>query len=202
MVGDINGDGLDDMVVAQDPENDGVGDWGWAAAHTVDADNDGTGEMSSTQGAPPTSGFAWGAVADTRYTGLADITGDGIQDAVYVTSGFVWFATPSTTNGLGTGTTQGNIGYGTTTLNDHPILGDFNGDGMDDFGVWRQDTGGTFIQLTGGIVGSGEMGAGGTATGVFGNSDWDYALVGDLNGDGRDDLVLVEKDTTANLMWQ
>ncbi|RKX45871.1 MAG: hypothetical protein DRP64_04075, partial [Verrucomicrobia bacterium] len=202
MVGDVTGDGFDDMVVVQDPENDGVGVWGWAAAHTVDTDADEVGEMSSTLGTPPTSGFNWGAVADTRYTGLADITGDGIQDAVYVSSTFVWFATPSTTNGLGTGTTQGNIGYGTTTLNDQPILGDFNGDGMDDFGVWRQDTGGTYIKLTGGTVGSGVMGTGGTAGGTFGNSTWDYSLVGDINGDGRDDLVLVEKDSAANLQWQ
>ena len=204
MVGDVNGDGFDDMVVAQDPEDDGVGAWGWAAAHTVDTNSDDVGEMSSTLGTPPTSGFAWGAVADTRYTGLADITGDGIQDAVFVTGGFLWFSTPSTTNGLGTGTTQGNIQFGATSLNDHPILGDFNGDGMDDFGVWRPGGGGTFVKLTGGTVGSGVMGTGngGAAiVGSFGNADWDYPLVGDINGDGRDDLVLVESETTNSLLW-
>ncbi|RKX45870.1 MAG: hypothetical protein DRP64_04070 [Verrucomicrobia bacterium] len=196
--GDINGDGFDDMVVIQDAENDGIGAWGWHAAYTVDTDADDVGEMSLSDG----SAFAWAPVANTRYVGLADITGDGMQDAIYVTTNFVWFATPSTTNGFGTGVTQGNIGYGTTTLNDIPILGDFNGDGMDDFGVWRQASGGTHLQLTGGTVGSGVMGTGGTVGGSFGNAAWDYPLIGDINGDGRDDLVIVEDDTEANLLWQ
>jgi len=194
MVGDINGDGMDDMVVAQNTMNTNIVHIQWAAAHSTDTNSNGNVEMNKTT----TSVGYFGDDSITNKFFLGDITGDGIQDMIVLqTNGFNWAVRPSTTNGLSNVTTNDQATQFGLPASDIPIVGDFNGDGMDDIGVWRNKAN-TFVSLTVASNGVGVVGAGATVIGAFGSPVWDIPLVGDINGDGRDDLILVDMHTNVN----
>jgi len=201
MIGDINGDGMADMVVAQ--TSTAAGDTGgitWVAAHSTDLNSNGIIEMSKTT----TSTKGYGTAAGNLGNMLGDYNGDGIQDIMTINTGYNWFGFNSTTAGLGTGVAQPMKQLGALSLNDVPFSGDFNGDGMDDIGVWRPGSGGTFVSLTGGTLGSGVVGTGNggaNVLGAFGNANFDTPLVGDINGDGRDDLILVATGLGGLHQW-
>jgi len=199
MIGDINGDGFADMVVAQTTTAAGdVGQVAWVAAHSTDADSNGIIEIGNTT----VSSKNYGTALGNRGNMLGDFNGDGIQDLMTINVGQNWYAYNSTTAGLGTGTTHPAKQLG--TLTDLPISGDFNGDGMDDIAVWRPATGGTFVSLTGGTLGSGVVGTGNggaNVLGAFGNANFDIPLIGDINGDGRDDLTLVATGLGGLHQW-
>ena len=183
LVGDVNGDGMDDMVVVQDI---GTNEWQWAAAHSVDSNSDGDVEMDQ---ATISGTNGWGVVSNTVENMLADINGDGIQDIINLDTNFNWTVIISTTNGIGTGIAQPAFQWG--LAGDLPYTGDFNGDGFDDIGIYR-GSGGTHVRLT---SAAGVIGGGAYKTAAFGANVWlDHALVGDINGDGFDDLVIVEDD--------
>jgi hypothetical protein len=188
MVGDINGDGVDDVVVAQDSS----GGYQWVAAHST---TDGSGNVVMSSATTSFNGN-FGLVDGNAGNRLADIDGDGIKDIVTVNSDYTWHTTLSTTTGISTGAYQNKqFGLG----GDHIISGDFNGDGMSDIGVWR--AGATYVNLTSGGV----MGAGATLTGGIGDNSWEMTLVGDINGDGMDDLMLVDNNDShvadGQLSW-
>lgn len=80
--------------------------------------------------------------------------------------------------------------------NETPLIGDFNGDGRDDIITFKKDTGQVFVALS-------------TIFG-FGGDGWlwkdnfcyggDTPLVGDFNGDGRDDIAsLSEHNGTVSI---
>ncbi|RKX44509.1 MAG: hypothetical protein DRP64_06410 [Verrucomicrobia bacterium] len=198
MVGDINGDGMDDMVVAQDPGDDGIGVIQWASAHSTDTNFNGDIEMSKTT----TSLGNFGDATKTNEYFIGDITGDGIQDMIVLRKGgFNWDVRPATTNGISNDATNDQLAQFGTAASDMPIVGDFNGDGMDDVGVWRNNAQ-TFVSLTAVSNSVGWVGTGDTVGGAFGSAVWDIPLVGDINGDGRDDLVVVDVRTNVNqLGW-
>jgi len=71
-----------------------------------------------------------------------------------------------------------------------PLVGDFNGDGRDDIVTFKQDTGQVFVALS-------------TIFGFWGDGwlwkdnfcyEGDVPLVGDFNGDGRDDIASLHED--------
>ncbi len=67
------------------------------------------------------------------------------------------------------------------TLSGHlPLVGDWNGDGVDSFGIFVD---GLFIVSNNAV----SPGSGRDAQALFGNADW-LPLVGDWNGDGRDTI--------------
>ncbi len=181
LVGDVNGDGIDDMVVAQ-LNGSGLG-YQWAAAHSV-----GTEPIMSKAATSVVGTF--GTVSGNAGNFLGDITGDGIQDIITINNGFNWYTSASTVAGIGTGATQGPKQFG--LVGDNPVVGDFNGDGMEDIGLYRNGT--TYVNLTAG----GLLGAGAVKVGAIGATAWnDYSLVGDINGDGFDDLVILDDDGTS-----
>jgi hypothetical protein len=66
------------------------------------------------------------------------------------------------------------------------LLGDWNGDGIDTPGAWRQGSGGGFAYLTNTLPEKGQVGVA-DFTFYFGNPG-DQVMVGDWNGDGVDTL--------------
>ena len=82
--------------------------------------------------------------------------------------------------------------------NEIPLVGDFNGDGRDDIVTFNRDTGKVYVALS-------------TVFG-FRGSRWQWhsdfcrgsnstPLVGDFNGDGRDDIACLTQDSTRARIW-
>ena len=186
LVGDVNGDGIADMVVAQDS---GAPNIQWVAAHSVN-DGSGKGLMSQTT----TSGTNFGAVASNVDTLLADINGDGIQDIVDVANGFWWNTQLSSSAGIG-GVEQTYVQFG--LAGDQPIVGDFDGDGYDDIGVYRQVGGNIFWDSsTDGVIGAGDLGP----IGQIGAGATDSLIICNLNNDAFDDAVMVRTGVAGGLL--
>ena len=74
------------------------------------------------------------------------------------------------------------------------MLGDFNGDGRDDF-IWRNGTTGDMSMWL--------MNGTSVTPNNFANvgGNWNIAGVGDLNGDGRDDVVWRDQTTGNTSLW-
>lgn len=213
--GDFNGDGRDDVLWRH--ENGTMTNWlaaengnfvgnyanaaygvdtGWQVAGTGDFNGDGRddvlwrnadGSITSWQGQFNGS-FIGGTVTpiETRWqvVGTGDFNGDGRDD-------ILWRHENGTvTNWLGQadGSFVGNYAAGVLALENAWQVagtGDFNGDGRDDV-LWLHDNG----VLTN-WLGQGN----GSFAGNYANSayqttpQWDVETIGDVNGDGRDDLV-------------
>ena len=190
MVGDVNGDGIDDIVINRE---EGV-NYRWLAGHTINTN----GIQIGSQAFPSHDSTALlgdtNSISGNRF--LADVDGDGTDDAVCVYADFNFGAFTSSSNGLGTGAWQGFLQCG--LAGDQPIMGDFNGDGADDPGVYRQAGGNIYWKDAVGTNGwgSGELGP----VGQIGGGATDSLLVGDLNGDGFDDAVMVRTGVAGGLL--
>ena len=78
-----------------------------------------------------------------------------------------------------------------------PGVGDFNGDGRDDIVTFDRDDGDVYVALSSLF---GFQGDGWLWTGDFCGED-DTPLVGDFNGDGRDDIACVSVDDGRARVW-
>ncbi len=68
--------------------------------------------------------------------------------------------------------------------NDYPVVGDWNGDGVDDVGVWRPSTGRFYLDVDGSFTWTRGVDVITDAFGIPG----DIPVAGDWNDDGKDDI--------------
>ncbi len=191
LVGDVDGNGFDDLVFvdASSPAN-----YVWAAAHTGD-DGNGNGVLA---GAGSSSIGAWGGPPGAVF--LADTNGDGAEDCIVALPGaasvVVWQALHSGPTGI--------YGGGTSTLaewgfwGDKLFVGDFDGDGIDDIGAY-QASGDVGIRFG---TPAGLSNSSGFVVGNFASADTHTPLVGDFDGDGRDDVAFYSVNEDTQLVWE
>jgi hypothetical protein len=193
LIGDVNGDGIDDIVLLQVAG----GNYNWVAGHSTVSG--GVGSFSSTT----TSGFTnFGTAAGSLGSFLADINGDGYEDAVTCNSGGYWYVIYSAASGLGGGTFDGPVQFGLT--GDTPFVGDFNGDGNADICVVRNWDGANLMWFVRTTNTSGVFTETGTAVNGFLGFVGDKCMVGDVDGDGRTDAIIARDDNwyDGQLFWQ
>lgn len=192
IVGDVNGDGQDDILAVR--ENGPNSTLVWEAAHSDVDPMTGRGVLSVAESSALPS---WGFDGLAVHVDLLDSNGDGYDDVLYVyrepTGGLTWIAGQSTAAGIDNTTTTA-IGFGTLTLNDLPLTGDFDGDGIDDACVYRGGVWAVAKSDSAGLSSANQVSAGFGAVG-------DIPLVADVNGDGRDDGIIVRDDGEAGYRW-
>jgi Protein of unknown function (DUF2961)/FG-GAP-like repeat len=176
--GDVNGDGRADIVTFTRGE----------AADVYVALSNGAGFGASAKWH---DFFAVGA----EYPELGDVNGDGMADLITFTlggAGDVYVAL-STGTGFGPGVKwQDNFGYGA----ERPAVGDFDGDGRDDVAVFTGGAqGDVYVSLSNGVsfVQEAWLWHNNFAVGT------EVAGAGDVNGDGRDDVVTFTRGSTGDV---
>jgi hypothetical protein len=177
-VGDINGDGVLD-VVWFDPTYGLVATW-----------------LMNSPAAVTSATFpgAVGAGSPWVLSRMGDVNGDGRADLVWRNSSsgqvLVWLLTPA-------GTLNGTLNHGTAPLNyELRGIGDFNADGIADL-LW--------FDPTNGVVALWLMQANGTHAGAFpgavGPGSWRPDKVGDFDGDGNADIFWRNEANGMTAVW-
>ncbi|QDU29056.1 RTX-I toxin determinant A from serotypes 1/9 [Anatilimnocola aggregata] len=179
LVGDWNGDGKDDIGVYQQ-------------AATPTQQN----TYILDEGVPGSSGesaYSFGLPGDLPLIG--DWNGDRRDDVgVYRANapGGPRYFLDEGPRGY-TGMYPGEIGYQFGLAGDQPIIGDWDGNGTDDFGIFRTASGRYFLD-------EGARGYSGQTAGELGYQfglAGDTPLVGDWNGDGKDDFGVFRNNASG-----
>ena len=169
-LGDLNGDGNDDVLLRH-----ADGRWYYYPM-------DGRRSIAGRGSARLTTDLAWG------FRGIGDLNGDGSDDVLLRHEDGRWHYYPM--NGR-----QRLRGDGEADLTRNPAwrfrgIGDLDGDGHDDVLLRHEDGQWRYYAMDGASVAAGS----GRANRLTTNPDWRYAGIGDINGDGRDDVLLRHRD--------
>ncbi|MGB7921971.1 MAG: M36 family metallopeptidase [Pyrinomonadaceae bacterium] len=160
---------LGDVIVPADYDGDGKADFA--------VFRNGIWYVSTNAG--PSITFSWGSSGDIPAPG--DFDNDGKADpAVYrPTQGAqqgLWYVLKSSSNYTAFDVVQWGLS------GDKPVVGDYNGDGKDDYAVIRRAGGAMFWHIA--------FNGGGTASASWGLDTGDIAVPGDYDDDGKNDLAV------------
>jgi hypothetical protein len=200
LIGDIDLDGIDDIVATYGDATNGD-KCKWVAGLSLKDWGTGVGIFST---ATTLTLAQFGGVANTvaLHRFLADINGDAGDDAIVCNNLYTWNAR----YGL-SATSAGSVQLG--LAGDIPLVGNFDGDlntgntwgdaNIVDICVYRPSTGVWYVSKSGP---GGYLNSGGQVVGQFGLAT-DTPLVGDINGDGRTDgIVVSDFDADGLLEWR
>ena len=190
---DWNGDGIDDKTLYQ---------FGGAAWQTVVAYSDPNGNMMNTDwSGNGSTNSSWSWFNSTLATPMfGDIDGDGIADNGIAVDN----PGDSVANGAinwGAWLSEGVVGVSGDGQNfsgwnafgvwgiDTPLMGDINGDGIDDRILFRNDFN-TYVDYSDDSWGTKYGDGNADSVSTFGGVAGDQMAIGDINGDGFDDVVI------------
>ena len=176
-VGDLNGDGRADVLFRH-----ANGAWSYYAMN-------GRQVLADASGRPglPES-LAWG------FAGIGDLNGDGNDDVLLRHEQGRWLYYPA--DGRHRIASRRQVGLPNALSWRFAGIGDLDGDGTDDVLLRHVDGRWSFHAMRGGRVASARSGPADIAA----EGKWRLAGIGDLNGDGADDVLL--RDTDGFWLYQ
>lgn len=200
IVGDFNGDGMDDVGVYE-------AKYGyWYAAMSRGSYFDRVGAYSNQRWL---ENWAVGNESDElwRYRPIVgDFNGDGMDDVIAYEPEYGYWYVAVSELGAYFRPTEGhssrwleNWAIAVKQFQYHPIVGDFNGDNVQDIGVYEEQYGfwyaamnrDTYFEPVGAYANKRWLEEWGTAR----REQYQYVpLTGDFNGDGQDDIIAYEPD--------
>jgi len=210
---DMDGDGKTDLVIWRPGDgwyivdsSDGtkvkVDSWGNAGDVPVPGDYDGDGKTDiavwrpsdgmwyviySSTGQKVSLG-PWGSSTDVPVPG--DYDGDGKTDLAVWRPSTGWWYVIKSSDGLRTGQ-SGSIGMSWGVSTDTPVPGDYDGDGITDYAVWRPSDGWWYIVRSSDGLRTGQSGGSGMSWGM----STDTPVPGDYDGDGWTDIAVWRPST-------
>nr|WP_246381031.1 FG-GAP-like repeat-containing protein [Micromonospora jinlongensis] len=200
ITGDFNGDGRSDLA-AMYAQGAGVITMHTALANT----SGGFGEFTQSLTIPASDGRLWDGIRLLS----GDVNGDGRDDAVMVhrnsdTSIDLLTSLGNASGGFGAFTASYRIPQKSWTWDSFkPITGDFNGDGRADLAAMYYHGDGHLSMQTALANTSGGFSAfaGSATVPASPTRKWTEVLLhsGDFNGDGRDDAVMLQRNTDTSI---
>jgi lysophospholipase L1-like esterase len=187
---DLNGDGRDEYLVVNRTS-------GAVTAYV----NRGLGPKDKNAVWDPWGQIASGVLTPGTYVDFADLNGDGRDDYLVVndTTGAV---TAYINGGLGPKNDNavwdpwGQVASGVKTASNHVDFADLNGDGRDDYLLVNNTTGAVTAYINGGL-GPKNKNAVWDPWGQVASGVGEFVVFADLNGDNRDDYLLLTPENGA-----